>query len=123
MQGSRGATIEEIKAVKDASGHAIGFEKTVVTFDVEGNRAETKTKIEGGHPHEGTTITLGKAEGGTLSQARFDEEVADLVAYITFMSDPSAQSRTRMGVWVLLFLAFFTVLAWWMNKEYWKDVK
>ena len=25
--------------------------------------------------------------------------------------------------WVLLFLACFTVLAWWLNREYWKDIK
>ena len=122
MQGSRGARIEEIKALKDEAGATTGFQKTVVSFDVDGNRSEVKEKVDG-HPHEGTTVTLGKAEGGTLSQARYDEEVADLVAYITFMSDPSAQTRTRMGVWVLLFLAFFTVLAWWMNREYWKDIK
>ncbi len=122
LQGSRGATIEDVKAVKDASGKAVGFEKTIVSFDTEGQRTETKEKVEG-HPHEGSTVTLGKAEGGQLSQARFDEEVADLVAYITFMSDPSAQTRSRMGVWVLLFLGLFTVFAWWMNKEYWKDVK
>ncbi len=122
LQGSRGATVEDVKAIKDEAGKTVGFEKTVVTFDVDGNRAEAKEKVEG-HPHEGSTITLTRAEGGALAQAAFDEEVADLVAYITFMSDPSAQPRTRMGVWVLLFLAFFTVLAWWMNKEYWKDVK
>ncbi|GAA4406936.1 cytochrome c1 [Quisquiliibacterium transsilvanicum] len=122
MQGSRGATIEDIKAVKDEGGATTGFQKIVVSFDTDGNRTEVKEKVDG-HPHEGTTVTLGKAEGGSLSAARYDEEVADLVAYITFMSDPSAQARTRMGVWVLLFLAFFTVLAWWMNKEYWKDIK
>ena len=123
LQGSRGATIEEIKSVKDASGAAVGFEKIVVSFDADGNRSESRAKLEGGHPHEGTTITLARAEGGQLSQARYDEAMADLVAYLTFMSDPSAQTRTRMGVWVLLFLAFFTVLAWWLNREYWKDIK
>lgn len=123
LQGHRGAVIEEIRATKDADGHPVGFQKTIVTFDAEGQRTERTEAIEGGHPHEGSTITLGKAEGGKLSQAAFDSEVADLVAFITFMSDPSAQTRNRMGVWVLLFLAFFTVLAWWMNREYWKDVK
>ena len=39
------------------------------------------------------------------------------------MSDPSAKERTRLGVWVLLFLAVFTVFAWWLNREYWKDIK
>jgi ubiquinol-cytochrome c reductase cytochrome c1 subunit len=29
----------------------------------------------------------------------------------------------RSGVWVLLFLSIFTVLAWWLNREFWKDIK
>ena len=81
------------------------------------------SKHEGRHHHEGQANTLGKAEGGKLSQAAYDEAVADLVAYLTYMSDPTAGARTRLGVWVLLFLAVFTVFAWWMNREYWKDVK
>jgi ubiquinol-cytochrome c reductase cytochrome c1 subunit len=49
--------------------------------------------------------------------------VADLVAYITYMSDPSARARTQLGVWVLMFLSILMVLAWWLNREFWKDVK
>jgi len=33
------------------------------------------------------------------------------------MTDPSATTRVRIGVWVLLFLAFFTVIAWWLNAS------
>ena len=29
----------------------------------------------------------------------------------------------RIGVWVLLFLSIFTVVAWRLNAAYWKDVK
>jgi len=124
LQGSRGATIEEIRPVKDpATGKAVGYEKTVVTFDAAGQRAEATSKLDGLHHHESRTITLGKAEGGLLTQANYDEAVSDLVAFVTYMSDPSAKARTRLGVWVLLFLGLFTVLAWWMNREYWKDVK
>lgn len=124
LQGSRGVTIEEVKSVKDAkSGDVTGFQKVVVAFDPAGQRTETVNKIEGGHPHEGTTVTLGKAEGGKLNQAAYDDAIADLVAFITYMSDPSAKSRTRLGVWVLMFLAVFTVFAWWLNKQYWKDIK
>ena len=38
---------------------------------------------------------------------------------------PSRQQdqRVRLGVWVLLFLAVFTVIAWRLNAAYWKDVK
>ena len=51
------------------------------------------------------------------------EDVADLVAFITYMSDPSAGTRVRLGAWVLMFLALFTVFAWNLNRVYWKDVK
>jgi ubiquinol-cytochrome c reductase cytochrome c1 subunit len=34
-----------------------------------------------------------------------------------------AQSRKQTGVWVLLFLGLFFVLAWRLNASYWKDIK
>lgn len=117
LQGARGATIEE---VKKADG---GFVKTMVTFDTQGNRSEKSEKITSGHPHEGSQIKLGAASGGKLSQAEFDGQIADLVAFLTYMADPSARSRVRLGVGVLIFLLLFTVFAWWLNREYWKDVK
>ncbi len=124
LQGGRGATIEEIKAVKDPkSGEVAGYGKTLISFDASGQRSETTSPLEGMHHHEGHSVTLGKTVGGKLSQAGYDEAVADLVAYLTYMSDPSAGARTRLGVWVLLFLGMFTVFAWWLNREYWKDVK
>jgi ubiquinol-cytochrome c reductase cytochrome c1 subunit len=119
LQGSRGATIEEVK-----KGEGGEFIKTVVTFDgATGARAEATEKIAGSHLHEGTTVRLGAASGGKLTQAQYDEQVADLTAFLTYVADPSAKTRTRLGTWVLLFLACFTVLAWWLNREYWKDIK
>ena len=32
-------------------------------------------------------------------------------------------ARARLGVWVLIFLGLFTVIAWRLNAAYWKDVK
>jgi len=39
------------------------------------------------------------------------------------MSEPAQSKRVRLGVWVLLFLGLFTVIAWRLNAAYWKDVK
>jgi ubiquinol-cytochrome c reductase cytochrome c1 subunit len=124
LQGSRGVTIEEIKAVKDEKSHAVtGFTRTVVTFDPQGHRSEKTEKLADRHLHEGTVVKLGPPVGGKMSVAEYDGQIADLVAFLTYMADPTAKTRVRLGVWVLLFLSLFTVLAWWLNREYWKDIK
>lgn len=123
MQGSRGATIEEVKAAKDSKGAVTGFNRTTIAFDTNGVRTEKTEKVTDAHPHESKSITLTKAVGGTVSQADYDKQIADLVAYITYMSDPSAKTRTNVGVWVLIFLGIFTIFAWNLNRVYWKDIK
>lgn len=123
LQGSRGATLEEIKEVADEGGNGSSFVKSTVVFDANGNRSETIEKLEGHNLHPSRHWTLGEAQGGTMSQAQFDATVADLTAFLAFMADPTARTRVRLGVWVLLFLGVFTVFAWMLNREYWKDVK
>ena len=60
---------------------------------------------------------------GQLSPSDYKLAVADLVAYLQWMGEPVQNSRVRLGVWVLLFLALFTVVAWRLNAAFWKDVK
>jgi ubiquinol-cytochrome c reductase cytochrome c1 subunit len=60
---------------------------------------------------------------GTMSPAEYNLAVADLVAFLQWMSEPNQNARVRLGVWVLLFLAVFTVIAWRLNAAFWKDVK
>lgn len=60
---------------------------------------------------------------GTMNKVDYDNAVADIVAYLQWMSEPVQNSRVRMGVWVMLFLLIFTVIAWRLNAAFWKDVK
>ncbi|WP_353192649.1 cytochrome c1 [Pandoraea pnomenusa] len=60
---------------------------------------------------------------GTMKPVEFDSAMADLVSYLDWMSEPAQRTRRQLGVWVLLFLGLFTVLAWRLNAAYWKDVK
>ncbi len=60
---------------------------------------------------------------GKLSAEDYKTSIADLVAFLQWMGEPSQNSRVRIGVWVLVFLAIFTVIAWRLNAAYWKDVK
>ena len=60
---------------------------------------------------------------GTMTPAEYDQAVGDLVAYLQWMAEPAQNSRVRIGVWVLIFLAAFTVVAWRLNAVFWKDIK
>lgn len=60
---------------------------------------------------------------GKLKPIEYDEAVADLVAFLNWMGEPVQNTRRRLGVWVLLFIGVFFVLAWGLNANYWKDVK
>ena len=60
---------------------------------------------------------------GTMSKDEYNEAVADLVAYLKWMSEPVQTSRVRLGVGVMMFLGIFIVIAWRLNANYWKDIK
>ena len=59
---------------------------------------------------------------GTLSQAKYDELVVDLVNYLNFMAEPARLERRQIGIYVLLFLGLLFIFALLLKKEYWKDV-
>ena len=59
---------------------------------------------------------------GSMNAAEFDQAARDITAFLEYAGEPIALKREAIGVWVMLFLAFFTFLAWLLKKEYWKDV-
>lgn len=62
------------------------------------------------------------ASKGKLSAAEYDETARDLTTFLEYVGEPAALKRESMGVWVLLYLAFFTFIAWLLKHEFWKDV-
>ena len=59
---------------------------------------------------------------GSLSAEEYNTEIQNLVTFMTYMAEPAAVKRERIGVYVLLFIAVFFFLAYLLNREYWKDV-
>jgi ubiquinol-cytochrome c reductase cytochrome c1 subunit len=59
---------------------------------------------------------------GKESAEAFDETARDLTAFLQYAGEPAALKREKLGVWVVLYLAFFTLLAYALKSEYWKDV-
>ncbi|NMM75659.1 cytochrome c1 [Acidovorax sp. SRB_14] len=60
---------------------------------------------------------------GAMTPLQYEQAVGDLVGYLQWMGEPAQNTRVRIGVWVLIFLGFATVIAWKLNAAYWKDVK
>ncbi|MCU0933802.1 MAG: cytochrome c1 [Thiobacillaceae bacterium] len=62
------------------------------------------------------------ARPGSMTLAEYDALVGDLVNYLAWMGEPAKSQRMHIGVAVLLFLGLFYVVAFYLKKEYWKDV-
>lgn len=69
-----------------------------------------------------TGFVVQEHERGRMTPAEFDRAILDLTAFLTYVAEPARLQREALGVWVILFLSFFTLLAWLMKREYWKDV-
>jgi ubiquinol-cytochrome c reductase cytochrome c1 subunit len=61
-------------------------------------------------------------QGGLLSPGQYDAALRDLASFLEYAGEPAVLQRKAIGVWVLLFLSLFTLLAWFLQQEYWKDV-
>ncbi len=59
---------------------------------------------------------------GELSTEEYDRAVADLVNYLVYTGEPSKLESHALGTKVLIFIFIFFVLAYFLKKEYWKDV-
>ena len=60
---------------------------------------------------------------GTMDAEDYDDFVRDTVNFLAYIAEPVRSDRRKLGVWVLIFLLFFLVLATQLKKEIWKDVK
>ena len=61
------------------------------------------------------------SEAGSMAPEEFDGAIYDLVNFLAYTAEPMAADRQRIGIFVLLFVALFFVVASLLNREYWKD--
>jgi ubiquinol-cytochrome c reductase cytochrome c1 subunit len=74
--------------------------------------------------HNGVRVVerLELADPGLQSPDEYEETVRDLVTFLEYLGEPAKVKRKNIGVWVLLFLALFALLAYALKAEYWRDV-
>ncbi|MFM2240786.1 MAG: Cytochrome c1 precursor [Pseudomonadota bacterium] len=95
-----------------------------VLWELQGERQPIfEEREEHGHKVAVFTGKWNQIKPGTMSPLQYDQAVGDLVNYLQWMAEPAQNTRVRVGVWVLLFLLSFTLIAWRLNASFWKDVK
>ena len=95
-----------------------------VLWELQGERRPVyEERMSHGQKVQVFTGKWEQVKPGTLSPQQYDDAVADLVNYLQWMGEPAQNTRVRVGVWVMLFLALFTLIAWRLNAAFWKDVK
>ena len=94
----------------DLQGQQEGVFKTVYVTE-EGQRIG-KPVLEG----------LKVSTQGELDPKAYDATMTDLVNFLEFIGEPVKEKRTRLGVFVVLFLVVLTVFLYALKREFWKDV-
>lgn len=59
---------------------------------------------------------------GSMDEETFDRAIYDLVNFLEYVSEPIAETRKSMGIYVLLFILLLFVFTYLLNREYWKDI-
>jgi ubiquinol-cytochrome c reductase cytochrome c1 subunit len=59
---------------------------------------------------------------GTMTPDQYRAFVADLVNYLDYMGEPVKNKRISLGLVVLIYLSILFVFAFWLKKEFWKDI-
>lgn len=88
-----------------------GFQRPVYNTVVheDGTTSRVIEQLEQGSP-------------GKLSPEEYKKTVYDLVNFLVYLSEPAKFQRQKIGIWVIIYLISFLVLAVMLKKEYWKDV-
>lgn len=89
-----------------------------VLWNLQGEMVPVYKKV-GGHD---VVDHLQLAKPGSVTLAQYDAMMSDLVNYLVWMGEPAKMQRQQLGLMVLGFLAVFFVVAYYLKKEFWKDI-
>ena len=95
-----------------------------VLWEIQGYQRAIFTEHESKNG-DGTEMVFERFElvtEGSMSSEDFQTFVRDTVNFLDYMSEPAQLKRRAIGVWVLMFLVVFLILAVMLKKQIWKDV-
>lgn len=95
-----------------------------VLWELQGYQSatyESRTDAEGNVIQE--FAGLEPVTAGLMTADEYDEFVRDTTNFLAYIAEPIRSERRKLGVWVMMFLIFFLIIASMLKKQIWKDVK
>ncbi|MBT8080320.1 MAG: cytochrome c1 [Gammaproteobacteria bacterium] len=93
-----------------------------VLWELQGYQRAIFTPKESASGTEYEFDSFEPVTAGTMSAVEFDGFVRDTVNFLDYISEPVQLKRRVLGVWVLMFLTVFLIIAMMLKKQIWKDV-
>jgi len=104
----------------------IAFDKVGMPHVMASLQGEQIAHFKKETDHDGNQVEVFErfelVKPGSVSLAEYDSMVGDLVNYLTWMGEPVKQKRLSTGLLVLAFLGIFFIVAYYLKKEFWKDI-
>ena len=122
FQFLKGFYVDETKPTKTDNLALPGAAMPAVLSDLEGVKRVVFGTGEAGHGGGKLVERFEQVSAGALTPAQYDAFVRDTVNFLQYVGEPSQVDRESIGIWVVLFLMIFTLFAWMLKREYWKDV-
>ncbi len=89
-----------------------------VLWQLQGEQTAVIKNIDG----KDVIAKLVSKGNGKMSEKEFDRFVTDLVNFLVYIGEPVQLERKAMGKYVLFYILLFTIVAYLLKREYWKDV-
>jgi len=94
-----------------------------VLWNYQGFQVLEEGAVDEEHAEDGHAAPqLVLAEAGSLSPEEYDDMIADITNFLAYMANPIKETSHRVGILVMLFLLGLLVVAYFLKKEYWKNV-
>ena len=78
--------------------------------------------VTSSHKVEKVIDHLELVKPGKQSPAEYEQTIRDLTNFLVYVAEPAQLNRSSYGIFTMLFLGLFFIFAYFLKKEYWKDV-
>ena len=89
-------------------------------WSLQGVQTAVFAPAKAGHDPKVEKLELSRP--GVESPEQFDRTARDVTAFLTYVAEPNTYERDRLGLWVILYLVGFSLLAVFLKRDYWKDI-